>query len=67
MNKDSKWTIGDLKDLICDLPDDTEVRVCSTFDSLTDTFYHVSIDDITYDVTEKVAYLVISPTELSVT
>lgn len=62
----SKLTVGELKEFISDIPDDTEVRIASLYNTITEQHYHVSTDDISCSIDVEGSFLVLVPSEIEV-
>lgn len=62
----AKLTVGELREFIADVPDDTEVRIASLYNTMTEEYYHTSTDDIT-ELTDAIGrYLILQPSEIEV-
>ena len=65
-DKMAKLTVGELREFIADVPEDTEVRIASLYNTLTEEHYHVSTDDISCSIDAEGSFLVLVPLEIEV-
>lgn len=62
----NKLTVGELKEFIADIPNDTEVRIASIYDTATEQYCHVSTDDISCSIDAEGSFLILVPSEIEI-